>query len=165
MTTKKVIGFHNPDEEFGFMSNWSMEDFFIDGRKYICVEQYMMYQKACLFNDSISANKILVAATPAEMKELGRNVLNFNKDIWDKNKYNIVFTAVYAKFSQNEELKKKLLETGDATLAEAALHDKIWGIGLRMGDPKIQNPTEWNGENLLGRALMETREQLRKENL
>lgn len=68
------------------------------------------------------------------------------------------------KFRQNPELKQKLLETGDKVLVEASPTDKIWGIGL--GEKKARETAKhrngW-GLNLLGNALGEVREVLRKE--
>ncbi len=61
---------------------------------------------------------------------------------------------------QNNDLKKLLLETKDAILAECALRDRIWGIGLTMDDPKRFDMDKWNGQNLLGYALMMVRERL-----
>lgn len=66
-----------------------------------------------------------------------------------------------AKFTQNPELKRALLDTGNAVLAEAAVNDKIWGIGLSMSDPKRLDPSEWKGQNLMGYALMLVREKIR----
>ncbi|OTQ27274.1 hypothetical protein B6D02_08960, partial [Gilliamella apicola] len=39
----------------------------------------------------------------------------------------------------------------------------IWGIGLSMDDPNIDNPLMWCGKNLLGFALMNVRQQLQKK--
>ena len=47
-----VIGFHNPDEPYGFLSNWYLSEFTIDGITFSSMEQYMMYQKAVLFEDA-----------------------------------------------------------------------------------------------------------------
>ena len=68
-----------------------------------------------------------------------------------------------AKFGQNPELKQRLLDTGDALLAEAEEYDSIWGIGLGMEDENNQNPENWNGQNLLGFALMQVRQKLARE--
>lgn len=65
-----------------------------------------------------------------------------------------------AKFSQNEELKGKLKTTENAVLAECAVKDRIWGIGLSMKDPNRLNKSKWNGKNLLGYALMMVRDHL-----
>ena len=51
-------------------------------------------------------------------------------------------------------------DTGDAVLAECAVRDQIWGIGLSMGDPNRFERSKWRGNNLLGYALMLVREQL-----
>ena len=55
---------------------------------------------------------------------------------------------------------QKLLKTGDIILAEASPYDKIYGIGLKPNDPRVQDPTQWKGQNLLGKALMKVREEL-----
>ena len=67
-----------------------------------------------------------------------------------------------AKFSQNPELFGFLNDSGDSALVEGSPYDGIWGVRLRVDDPRINNPNEWRGENLLGFALMETRDILRE---
>ena len=67
---------------------------------------------------------------------------------------------MFAKFSQNDVLKKILLNTDNDILAECAVHDKIWGIGLSMKDVNRWDMEKWRGENLLGFALMMVREEL-----
>ena len=57
--------------------------------------------------------------------------------------------------------RKALLATGGAILAEASPHDRIWGIGLSADDPKAVRPDQWQGQNLLGRILMEIRDRER----
>lgn len=67
----------------------------------------------------------------------------------------------FLKFSQNEKFKEFLLSTADRILVEASPYDKIWGIGMLETDPKANDPSQWNGENLLGFALMEVRDLLK----
>ena len=117
----------------------------------------MMYQKAILFNDYEIADKIINITTPKDIKALGRQVKNFDPVIWDKHKEMIVGTAVMAKFIQHPDLYKKLQESGDAIMCEAAPNDNIWGIGMAADNSKMQNPEEWQGTNLLGKIVMNVR--------
>ena len=43
---RKVICFHNPNEGNGYLSNWYLSDFTVDGIRFSLMEQYMMYKKA-----------------------------------------------------------------------------------------------------------------------
>ena len=75
----------------------------------------------------------------------------------------IVYNGLYAKFSCNEELKEKLLATGNHILAECAVQDRIWGNGISMKDDKRFDMKSWKGQNLLGFSIMLVRERLREE--
>ena len=66
--------------------------------------------------------------------------------------------ANYNKFTQNPEMKERLLETKDTLLVEASPYDTIWGIGLGMDDPLKEDPKNWKGTNWLGEAITEVRE-------
>ena len=69
----------------------------------------------------------------------------------------IVYNGNFLKFSQNPELSEILKSTGDKIIAEASPVDAIWGIGLSKHDAKQVPESEWPGQNLLGKALMEVR--------
>ena len=76
----------------------------------------------------------------------------------------------YARYEYREEKDSSygwefLLSTEDAILAEASPYDKIWGIGLDRETALKGSVDQWQGENLLGCALMEVRDWLRTENL
>ena len=68
----------------------------------------------------------------------------------------------WCKFSQNPGLREFLLSTGDSILVEASPYDSIWGIRLSADSPEAQDPMKWRGQNLLGFALMEVRDELRR---
>ena len=157
-----VIGFHNPDEQYGFLSNWYMSDFTVDGVSFSSMEQYMMYQKAVVFKDKDIASKILKTDDVKRVKEYGRQVSNYNDTVWNGMRQIIIYKGLLEKFRQNEKLKKELLDTGDDILAECAVSDKIWGIGLSMKDGNKNDIKAWKGQNLLGFALMLVRDELRK---
>ena len=65
------------------------------------------------------------------------------------------------KFSQNEDLKEKLLATGEDVLGEHSKSDRIWGIGRSMDDERRFDISKWNGQNLLGFTLMRVRQALK----
>ncbi|MDD6488874.1 MAG: NADAR family protein [Clostridia bacterium] len=156
----KVVCFHNPNEINGYLSNWYISEFEKDGQKYSSMEQYMMYQKAITFNDTQTAQKILQTSDPGKIKAFGREVKGFDNVIWNGMRQIIVYEGLLAKFSQNSVLKNQLLATGNNMLAECAVQDRIWGIGLSMNDQKRFDMKEWKGQNLLGFALMAVRKAL-----
>ena len=156
----KVVCFHNPNEENGYLSNWYFSKFTVDDITYSSMEQYMMYQKAICFNDIEISEKILSIDDVSKIKRLGREISNYDENYWNGVRQIIVYEGLIAKFSQNKDLKNKLIETKDCFLAECAVKDKIWGIGLSMSDPNRFNKDLWNGKNLLGYALMKVRDKL-----
>ncbi|EAV9872853.1 NADAR family protein [Listeria monocytogenes] len=141
-------------------SQWWICSFKVDGVEYNCAEQFMMAEKAKLFNDMEMREKILAAKHPKQAKDFGRLIRGFQEDIWLKNRFNIVMRANQAKFSQNEELKKFLMQTKNRILVEASPVDKIWGIGIAADNKNVENPLYWKGLNLLGFALMAVRDEL-----
>ena len=142
-------------------SQWFVAPFTVDGIIYPTAEHWMMAGKAKLFSDNETLQEILVAPDPKSAKALGRKVQCFKEDVWLANARRIVTEGNIAKFSQNEDLKSFLLATGTQVLVEASPYDRIWGIGLGAEDPKAKNPSTWQGQNLLGFALMDARETIR----
>lgn len=156
----EVVCFHNPDEENGYLSNWYRSFFEIKGQVFSSTEQYMMYRKAQCFHDDVMAGAILATDDASEIKRLGRQVSNYDEQLWSGIRQIAVYEGLLAKFSQNEELGDWLQLTGDAVLAECAVKDRIWGIGLSMSDPNRFDRAKWKGQNLLGYTLMMVRDQL-----
>jgi ribA/ribD-fused uncharacterized protein len=103
---------------------------------------------------------ILQAKTAKEAKALGRKIANFDADVWQKWCLDIVIAGNYYKFSQHVDLKTFLLATGNAVLIEASPVDAIWGVGMAEDNRDIHLPAKWQGQNLLGFALMHVRDSL-----
>lgn len=135
--------FPQPNEENGYLSNWWLSEFTINNVTYTSAEQYMMHQKALLFNDTQIAEAILKTNDVAKIKAYGRKVKNYDDTIWNDKRKDIVYQELLAKFQQNEDLSKELLSTGEALLAECAVKDRIWGIDLSMKDIRRFHPNEW----------------------
>lgn len=140
------------------LSQWYDCTFQEEGQTYHTAEQYMMAKKALLFDDHAIYHAILEEHHPKNYKQLGRQIKNFSQPVWDREKYQIVLQGNLAKFSQNPKLDAFLQSTKGKILVEASPYDTIWGIGLKSDAKDIQNPHTWKGENLLGFALMETRD-------
>ena len=147
----------------GCLSQWWMRPFSINDITYSCAEQYMMAEKARLFDDRVMLSKIMAARNPADMKRYGRSVKNFSGPVWDEQCVQIVRTANKAKFGQNPDLFSFLSGTYGKIIAEASPHDRIWGIGMGKDHPDAGNPMKWRGTNLLGFALTDVRDELMKE--
>lgn len=157
----RFVFFYNPDDDNGYLSNWYPSPFTYAGADYFCAEQYMMAQKAKAFKDYGALERIMASKDPGEVKNLGRQVQNYDSETWDKIRYQIMRRGIRAKFQQNTELLNKLMETGMSVLVEASPRDKVWGVKMVADDPDITLIHKWKGRNLLGRVLMQVRSDLR----
>lgn len=154
---REIICFHNPDEKYGWLSNWYLSDFKVGDVSFSSMEQYMMYEKAVAFEDFNIVEKILETQNAGAIKQFGRQVANYNDVIWNGIRQIVVYKGLLAKFSQNETLCENLKKTDPAILAECAVKDRVWGIGLSMNDPNRFDMDQWKGQNLLGFAIMQVR--------
>ena len=157
----------NAPEEFTFFygkqspfSQFHPASFRIDGVKYSCAEQYMMHQKALKFGDEKQARLIMKETNPARIKNMGRLVKGFDRTTWNAMSFKIVRRGSRAKFSQNADLKRKLLATAGRTLVETSPFDVRWGIGLGPKHPYAKKRGKWRGENLLGQILTDLRDEM-----
>ena len=157
-----VVCFHRPEEPNGYLSNWYLCSFSLDGVTYASTEQYLMAEKARIFGDAAIEKQILATDDVVLAQSLGRQVSGYNETVWNGMRQIVLYKGLLAKFGQNDDLKQMLLATGGATLAECSKSDKIWGIGLAMDDPDNQSVEKWHGRNLLGFALMRAREELKR---
>ena len=148
---ENMIYFNKEHPIYGAFSNFYMCDFVFEGVTVNSVEAVFQAQKTI---DPIEKKRIMHLSPPMA-KKAGRAV-KLRSD-WDKVKFDVMFKACYAKFSQNDDLKNLLLSTGDVLLVEntTGWHDNIWG---QCSCPRCINKV---GQNLHGRALMNVRMLLR----
>lgn len=131
--------------EFRFLSNFYSSPIEYEGIVYPTVEH--AYQAAKTENKD-QREQIARAKTPGRAKCLGRGVhIRHN---WDSIKLDVMRELVLKKFKVHPNLRKKLLNTGDAGLVEGnTWNDQFWGV------------YKGKGKNWLGRILVETREKIR----
>lgn len=146
-------GLHNGYEDF---SNFTHAPFqateYGQTVHFPTVEHYFHYQKAKLFGDETAKQAILNANDPLQAKRIGHTVQNFDPFVWDKVAQKHIANGMYLKFTQNPELKQKLIDTKDATLQEANPYDSKYGVGR-----------DGQGQNLTGKCLMRVRDLIVKE--
>lgn len=113
---------------------------------------------------------------PRKQKALAREVANFDEARWTQHRLDIVRRGNMLKFTQGTNLasmkmgdegdpvplKELLLATKGQELVEASPFDRVWGIGYKADEASTVSRKLW-GENLLGKALMQVRSELREQ--
>ena len=111
----------------------------------------------------LSSDTVLVPQIKEEIRQIaspmdaaleGRNRQNPLRPDWEEVKDEMMLQALRMKFSQNPDIAKELMATGDAILIEHTRNDAYWSDG---GDGF--------GKNKLGLLLIQVREELKNANL
>lgn len=141
------IRFYRCGDPYGYLSNFARYSVTLDGKEWPTNEHYYQAMK---FTDPKIQATIRKAGGPGEAKRLGNmKGLTLRHD-WYTAKIGVMRKVVKAKFMQHPMLLQMLLRTSDAELIEHTENDSYWGDG---GDG--------SGRNMLGKILMEVREQLK----
>ncbi len=144
-----VINFYTTRGTYGCFSNFSRHPVTLKGLVWKTSEHYFQAQK---FADTKYEEAVRQCNMPGDAANIGRDrSLPLRKD-WESVKDSIMEEVVYAKFTQNPEIKQVLLSTGDSELVEHTENDSYWGDG---GDG--------SGKNMLGKILMKVRERIKNE--
>jgi ribA/ribD-fused uncharacterized protein len=139
--------------EYAFLSNFYESPLWYNGKLWPTVEH--AFQAAKCMNSS-DYDKIYTAATPGEAKRLGRRCTLIPN--WDHIRVNVMRECLLMKFLGNDEMLTRLLNTGDEELVEGnTWNDTFWGCTRN-------NDGSWKGNNMLGKLLMEIRENYRAGN-
>jgi ribA/ribD-fused uncharacterized protein len=144
----------------GIFSQWATCKFTDPdiNKTFNCAEQAMMYYKAMTFQDGEAMRTVLSESNPSRQKAIGRTIRGYDDEIWNEVKFDIVTRNNLLKFTQNPGWKELLIFTDGYELVEASPYDKIWGVGLGEDNPDILDKSKWQGENLLGKAIIDARE-------
>ena len=96
--------------------------------------------------------RLMEFKTAREAASVGRDQNNKRIDHFKDIKLDKMYQAVYEKFQQNPDIRKKLIETGDEEIREMTDQESYWGVGPQL-----------DGENHMGEILMRVREELKKQ--
>jgi len=144
----------------GPFSNWLHFEFEYKGHAFANTEQAFMWEKAMFFNDPFVADQILNTPSPHANKALGRQVKDFDAEKWSEVCYQIMIDVNMPKW---RAMPNPLLMTEDRMIVEASHEDVIWGIGLAPWDDAVLDESNWKGQNLLGKVLMDIRAIIKEE--
>jgi hypothetical protein len=147
----EAVLFYEEYNAHGYLSNFAACPIVLKGRLWPTTEHYYQAQK---YAGAEREELIRQAPSPMNAKELTRDPRFPPRSDWDAVKDDVMREALRAKFTQHDHLRRMLLGTGDAALAEHTASDRYWGDG---GDG--------TGHNRLGALLMEVRAQLRSGQL
>jgi len=132
-------------EEHAYLSNFHPCLVEYDGLTYQNTEAAFQAAK-CISREE---REKFVNLSPGQAKRLGRKVAL--REDWNSVRIDVMREVLECKFSQNCELKEKLIATGDEELIEGNhWNDRFWGV------------CRGTGQNHLGKLLMELREILKK---
>ena len=141
-----------------FLSNFTLCSVEVDGIVYPSSEHAFQAMKTLYPEDR---EYIREAKTAGEAKKRGANKTRRKivlRGDWEKIKEKMMLQVLRAKFFQNERLGSDLISTEDAELVEGNIwHDNFWGNCTCGGSMCCGD-----GENVLGKLLMQVREDLRQ---
>lgn len=149
ITTDKYCLFYN-----GPFSNWFYSDFYMYGRRFYTSEHAFMWSKALTFGDTKAADMILDTVSPEIAKSIGRQVVYYDDVYWSSIRYQVMLNVLRYKFS-NPIMRDVLMKYRHLEIVEASPYDLVWGIGFAENDPRALDKDQWEGQNLLGKALNE----------
>ena len=142
----KEIRFYRTKEPFGCFSNFSAHIFFIDDIAWPTVEHYYQAMK---FDDPEFRDEIRGIPSPMTAKQ--HAYTRPPREGWEEERDEVMMIGLRAKFSQHEDLRRVLLETGDAIIIEDSPIDSYWGCG-----------SDGLGENMLGKMIMRIRDEIKE---
>lgn len=140
----RILFYSRDRDQYGFLSNFHLAPFELDGQRWPSVEHYYVASKT---TNPLFAQEVLKMPKPGQVKRLGQ-AIQLRPD-WEQVKLRVMYRAVMAKFTQNPALAQALKATGNAELVEDSPRDAIWGAGA-----------DGRGKNWLGRILMRVRSQI-----
>jgi len=148
ISSMAIIFYSVRESPYGCFSNFSAHPFELDGKLWPTSEHYFQAQK---FAGTSSEEEIRRAQGPMRAATMGRNRHRPLRPDWDAVKDDIMRRAVRRKFETHSDIRTILLATGDEEIVENAPRDYYWGCGA-----------DGTGNNVLGKILMDVREELRQ---
>jgi N-glycosidase YbiA len=144
------IYFYKVNNSYGCFSNFSPHSIELAGENWATVEHYYQAQKFVGTRFEELMVQIHAAPTPEIAAQIGRKPEHQPHPNWDRYKCEVMYRAVWQKFTTHASIQQTLIETNDAEIIEDSPVDYFWGCGI-----------DRTGTNHLGKILMQVRDRLR----
>lgn len=151
---KEVVFFRTTTGDFGPLSNMAPDfPIFVFGVRIATAEA--LYQ-ACRYPDDPDIQRLIIdQMSPMTAKMKSKKYRDRTRNDWDDVRVNVMRWCLRIKLQNNWARFGDVLErTGARPIVEESVKDEFWGA-------KPQDDGTLAGRNVLGRLLMELREQLR----
>ncbi len=156
-----LFRYSKDDSEYGYLHPDYGVDIEYENTLYYSIEQILSAEKARIYGNDKLRKQVLGTRSTTEMVKL-RNTLvgGPQEEMWNKKYPDILNKATLLKFQQNEDIRNKLLSTGLATIGNGS-RDKVNGTGIAYDKPAASDKSQWVGQNLYGKAVMNARSKLK----
>jgi ribA/ribD-fused uncharacterized protein len=146
-----IISFYKTDEKYGLLSN-------MKGKLSININGLLFYSSEAVYqslkypNFHLIQQKISSERSPIIAKRISKKYSEKTRDDWEENKNNIMRLTLIIKSLHCTEFYNLLRSTNE-DIVEISKRDDYWGA-IKISDKEIK------GKNVLGRLLMELRDDI-----
>lgn len=145
------------ESDFSYLSTGYSAPFEVNGVHFSNVDQAYAYHKAIMCGGDDVGPNILECEDTQDVRRLCAKI-DSNKE-WAEKRLRILKGILIFKFQQNEDLRQKFCQTGDAQLLNCDT-DMYWGTGRRMDSKDWGKMNDYPGRNVLGIILTDVRKRL-----
>lgn len=153
ITTPQGIFFHS---ESSYLSNFYPSPIWAEGKAYPTAEHRYQALKCKMAGEIETMKRVIAAPSPLDAKRIADQIIE-NAE-WRSKREEVMQQAITEKFAQNNELAKKLINTGNAKLFEAT-SNSFFGIGATLHSREVRDMS-FKGLNKLGDLLQAKRAEL-----
>nr|CAD2182349.1 unnamed protein product [Meloidogyne enterolobii] len=143
---QNIFIFHS--QRFGF-DNRFRSSFTLLGKTFSSVEQFFIWQKARFFGDLEIAEEVLMLDNPIAIRRIGKRIRGYNQIEWNSVRNKVMYTGLWAKFTQNTQLFNQLRATGDGLIAQASASELYWSNGVCPKSARLKDPSRWDTQHFV----------------
>lgn len=154
------------EDSYGFLSmDWKV-DITLRGTTYHSARQALAVEMAKLYGDDAHTTEFMQMELPEGIRYTLEDIpieKGIDRSRWTADIIRLLYEIHTEKFSNYPALGAQLLETKDTILGAAEPGDLLLGIGLSLDNPLAKKKSNWTGQNMIGKSIMDIRELIQKQ--